>query len=708
MSAVAATDALLPLREEIAIFPGPSALDGSPTWTLHDPARNRFYRLGWHEFELISRWDTGSMEALRRRVSEETTLQFDRAEVEEFARFLAGYDLLRVTSPAGTRLLVDKAARQRQHWSGWLLHNYLFMRIPLFRPDRFLSTTYPLVRPLFSRTFALLMVLTGLVGLFLAARQWDTFLATFVDLFSLEGAVFFAITLSCLKVIHEFGHAYTAKRFGCRVPTMGVALLVLVPMLYTDVNEAWKLTERRQRLAIGLAGIDAELCCAAIALVAWAVLPAGPARSAAFLVATSTWVATVLLNLSPFMRFDGYYVLSDFLEMPNLHNRAFAQAQWWLRKTLLGLDDAPPEDLPVGRRRFMIVFAFLTWAYRFVLFMGIAVLIYHFAFKLVGIVMAAVEIGYFIVRPVAHELGVWWQRRKELRWNGRTLRTVLLLAALVALLVVPWRSAVEGPALLKSTQHVQVFMPDVGAKVASLAAREGAQVERGAVLVDLTSPDLDYRLARARSEIEILEWQISARGVDAQLLARSQVIEQEYGAALAEYRGLAEQKARLRISAPIAGQMVDLDRGLEEGAWLRSKMRLLSIVDPSGTVVEAYVEESDLGRIAAGDSASFFAEADSRIEVPLRVAEIARASSRVLVEPALASVNGGPINVRPTQQKDLVPDQTVFRVVLAPVGEVAPPGRILRGRVIIQGQPVSLARRIWRAALALLVRESGA
>ncbi len=190
-------------------------------------------------------------------------------------------------------------------------------------------------------------------------------------------------------MVHEFGHAYTTKRFGCRVPTcMGLALLVMVPVLYTDVNESWKLTDRRHRLAIGLAGVTAELCCAAIAMCAWGFLPNGPARSAAFLVATSTWITTVLINLSPFMRYDGYYVLSDWLETPNLHQRAFALARWWLREKLLGLDDPPPEALPESRRRLLVFFAFLTWAYRFTLFLGIAAVIYHFAVKAVrGVAM---------------------------------------------------------------------------------------------------------------------------------------------------------------------------------------------------------------------------------------------------------------------------------------------------------------------------------
>ena len=123
------------------------------------------------------------------------------------------------------------------------------MRIPLLRPDRFLTATYPYVKWLYSRGVAMTIAAIGLLGLYLVARQWDVFVGTFVDMFTIAGTVWFALTLSCLKAIHEFGHAYTAKRFGLRVPTVGVALLVMVPVLYTDVNKSWKLTGRRQRVA---------------------------------------------------------------------------------------------------------------------------------------------------------------------------------------------------------------------------------------------------------------------------------------------------------------------------------------------------------------------------------------------------------------------------------------------------------------------------
>jgi putative peptide zinc metalloprotease protein len=713
MATTAAASSLLPLREEIAIFPGPAALDGSPSWTLHDPSSNRFYRIGWREFELLSRWDSGAAAALTARVEAETTLRVEQQDVDDLARFLLSHDLLRTSSPEATANLIRKAQRRRGSWGSWLLHNYLFIRIPLLRPDRFLNASYPYLRFVFSPLVAALVVATGLLGLVRAARQWDVFLGTFVDLFSVQGAIGFAVTLACMKALHELGHAYTAKRFGCRVPTMGLALLVMVPVLYTDVNDAWKLESRRQRLAIGLAGVATELGCAALALFAWSVLPDGAARSVAFLVATSIWLTTVLLNASPFMRYDGYYVLSDWLEIPNLHGRAFALAQWWLRETLLGLGDEVPEEMPPHRRRLLVLFAFLTWAYRFALFLGIAAIVYHFAVKILGIVMMIVEVGYFVATPVVREALTWWRRRVDIHLGPRTALTAAAGLAIVLSLLLPWRSAVEAPALLKSQQHIDIFAPEFGARLASIGVHEGDSVAKAAPLLQLVSPDLDYRLARARTEIEISEWQLGARGANPELLARSQVTEREYESARAEYRALQDQQSRLLVTTPVAGKVVDVAEALEPGTWLAAKTRLMSVVDPAGITVEAYVDETDLDRIAVGDGATFIAEADTRITFRLRLVEIARASTKSLSDPALASTLGGPIAVRAQKQNEkqseLVPDRTIYRLRLVVAEDgAAPVTRVLRGTVILRGQAISLVDRIWRAALAVAIRESGA
>ena len=620
------------LREEIALHPGPTALDGSPTWTLHDPARNQFYRLGWREFEMLSRWDSGSPAELIARLRRETTLDVEPEDVEEMAVPLAAQPA-RQPQRRGHRLLLAKAARYRQHWAMWLLKNYLFLRVPLFRPDRWLDRVYPRLAWLFSPAFRNTAIGLALLALYLVARRWDAFVDTFTYLFSIEGAVYFAIALSAMKVVHEMGHALTAKRYGCRVPSMGIALLVMWPVLYTDVTETWKLVSRRQRLAVGLAGVTAELVFAVFATLAWSFLPDGPVRGAAFILATSSWISTLLLNLSPFMRFDGYFVLSDWLEMPNLHGRAFAIARWWLRERLFGLGEPPPEELPPGRRRFLIVFSFATWLYRVSVFLGIAVLVYHFAIKAVGIAMGAVEVGYFLVRPVWMEMQALWKLRDRLRFNIRTLTTLAGLAGIVLLLAVPWRSSIEAPALLRSATLEAVFAPADGGKVSAVRVTDGDLVAKGMPLVSLASPDLAHNLAQARSDVTLIEWQLGIQSVAPTLLAKSLVAAHEYEAALATWRGLAAQAAKLEVKAPIAGKIVDLSEELRPGTWVAANERLLAIIQPDRAQIEAYVSEADLARIGVGTSAQFHPEAGWGEPSGAHVVRIERANARVLAEP---------------------------------------------------------------------------
>ena len=242
-------------------------------------------------------------------------------------------------------------------------------------------------------------------------------------MFTVQGAIWFGMTLSFLKVVQRTSATPIPPSVSaCGLPTMGLALLVMVPVLYTDVNESWKLTARRQRVAIGIAGVTAELCCAAIAMCVWGFLPNGPGSAApAFMVATSTWdhhrADSTSARSSHALRYDGYYVLSDWLETPNLHNRSFRRWRGGgCGKNCSGLAIRRRKICTMlPRRRLLVCFAYLTWIYRFSLFLGIAAIVYHFAVKALGVAMMAVEIGYFLIRPVVSWSSVvWWRRRLEI------------------------------------------------------------------------------------------------------------------------------------------------------------------------------------------------------------------------------------------------------------------------------------------------------
>ncbi|MGE5503340.1 MAG: HlyD family efflux transporter periplasmic adaptor subunit, partial [Actinomycetota bacterium] len=668
---------LPPLREDVVLVQGAPDTGGWPTYVLVDPVRNRYFRLGWLEVEMLARWPAGNVEALLARLAAETTLHAGPDDVEALVRTLATNHLLAGVPP---EKLLEIRKAGRVGWLTWLVHHYLFIRIPLVRPDRFLGRTLPAIDWMWSRTFLAAMAAVAVLALVLAARQWETFLATFPYTFGPWGAVGWLAALAVAKVVHELGHAYTLKRAGGRVPTMGVALLVMWPVLYTDTSAAWTLRSRRSRLAVAAAGVVAETMVAALALLAWSFLPSGTARTACFLLATGSLITTLAVNLSPLMRFDGYYLLSDGLGVPNLQERAFALARWQLRRTLLGWDDPPDEDHPRARARAMLAYAYGAWIYRLGLFLGIAVMVYAMFFKLLGVVLFAVEIWWFVAKPIVGEAMHWWHERGRLRANRRLLATLAVAGLGVVFVLAPGSARIEAPGLARPAPRALVYPPYPG-RVVEVHAHEGDAVAAGQPLVVLDAPDVALEVASANAELAEARWRADRFGLSDRLRTRAQVLERELAAAQARGRGAGALSAQQVVTAPVAGTVRDLPVGLAPGLWVGREDRLAVVAGADWEAV-AYAAEADVGDLVVGASARFIPESPAMASVPLRLATIDPAAAHGLDAPWLASTQGGAIAARePRPGGAPVPQDAVYRIVLHPVGAVDLPPQALRGRV---------------------------
>ena len=401
------------LREELSIHSAPRNAFGSPGWTLYDPIANAYYRIGWAEYEMLSRWSPDqSFLDVAQKTSLETTLDVSPELVVKFANFLHHAGLIkRISKPAvpqGTIRPDSLKGRMAK-----IFKSYFYLRIPLIRPDAFLDRITPHLGFLFSRHLLKIAIVLAFVAMLLVARRWDEYITTFSYFFNFTGAIYGFLALIFIKIVHESGHAITAKYYGCRVPTMGIAFLFLFPVPYTDTSDAWKLSRRKQRLMIDGAGVMSELLLAVLATYLWIILPDGPLRSVSFLLSSTTWIVSLGLNLNPFLKFDGYYLLSDALDVPNMQEQCFALGRWRLRRWLLGVEDKPPVTFPRGKHNGLITLAYATWAYRFFMFLGIALLVYVFFFKLLGILLFAMNIIWLIIRPVIKELRYYYSRRNE-------------------------------------------------------------------------------------------------------------------------------------------------------------------------------------------------------------------------------------------------------------------------------------------------------
>jgi putative peptide zinc metalloprotease protein len=697
----------LTLREDLALIQGPRAYDGSPTWTLYDPAVHRYYRIGWLEFECLHRWGMGNAEQIASAIQQDTPIDVDVTDVEQFSNFLANHQLAKPCGKESSqRFAYLRHASKPGFWT-WLLHNYLFMRVPLVKPDRYLQKALPLVDFFFHRSFVVMLFLGVCLALSLVAQRWSEFSHSFLYNLTPEGILATVGMMSLSKVIHELGHAFAASHFGCRVPAMGVALLLGMPVLWTDVTDAWRLPRRTDRLTIDAAGMIAELTLAVLATILWTMLPDGPLRSGSYLLASTAWIITLGINLNPFMRFDGYYLLVDALDIPNLQDRSFALARWRLRESLFGFEIEPPEHFPKKRQQFLNIYAYSVWIYRLILFTGIAWAVYYFFFKALGLALFAVEIGWFVIRPIAKEVSVWRELIAERSVPLRPRPSWLVPLVLLALLFIPWQSHLFVPGLYKAEVEHTLYSIEA-AQVQEVLVKEGDNVKANQILVKLASPDIDYKIVASQLKLNELTERLSSQSLELKLAQHNPMDYEELQSTRAELAGLRAIKEKLTVRATFAGRIRDLPDSLRLGEWL-AKDEPLGIVENRAGSVIAYVEEADLAKLQTGSKGQFYPEGGDLSPFPVKIIGIDGAGTRELKVEELASKYGGGIAVRPDKEKEqhLVPEQGVYRVVMQTEASELIQSSTVRGRLSLSTTAESIASRLMRLSVVALVKESG-
>jgi putative peptide zinc metalloprotease protein len=694
------------LREDLVLREGATTLTGTPSWLIYDGLQHRYIQIDQATFWMLSIWrDMPTAAALSSAVQRRFNVSCSQEEVAALSRFLQ-HNRLTIDGPGqGWRDLSAASAASRHGLVMSVVHNYLFLRLPLFKPEAFLRRTFWLVSPLYSRKAPWLLVLLAMLGLYLVSRRVDIFMADLRGLMTADGAWLFAATLFGVKAFHELGHAYTAVRFGVRVPTMGIAVMMMAPMLYTDVTDAWRLKDRQQRLLIDSAGILVELGLAIIATILWVFMAEGVCRNITFLVATTSWVMSVFVNLNPLMRFDGYYILADLIRVDNLQPRAFQLGQWKLREGLFGVGADCPEALSSGMTWGLIIYAWAIWIYRLLLFTGIALVVYAYFFKLLGVVLFIFEIGYFVVRPITTEVKVWWMMRAAIRGKKRVLLTVCVSIALIAAFIVPWSGTVYVPAVIEARDVTRVFPPRA-ARVVTVHAKPGDVVEAGALLLQLEAPELSHELNVVRMRLAAVQVRLARRGADDADREDNIILESELAALAVRQGGLLKEQNELAVRSRRGGVLAEFNTQLAPGRWIGPKEPIATIVEGQATSVLGYIGEADLWRVQPGAIGRFIPDDSSSASVTVTLATIAIAGATEIELPELAQPHGGRIAVQPDSRQKLVPTLAQYRAVMAANSDVFRPLMLTRGLVRLDGQRESLFARSWRQMLKVLVRES--
>ena len=358
--------------------------EGRTYFIIKDPVSLRYYRLKEHEHFLLGFMD-GHKTLNDAQKAYEKHYRPDRLRLEDleaFAQQLVRAGLAQNESPAAGQLLYDRRAKRKRTELIQKFTNLLYIKVPVFDPDKLLRWMLQYISFFFSGLFFLSSLILMASAIMLVTLHFDMFLAkmpSYYEFFSFKTIIYLWVALGVVKVIHEFGHGLSCRYYGGEVHEMGFLLLCFSPALYANVSDAWTLPNKWHRIIISAAGIYVELVIASIATYVWWYSPASPfIHNLSLSVMVVCSVSTVVFNGNPLMRYDGYYVLADWMEIPNLRERANKYLQNLFLDRCLGIEVQPEPYMDTGRKILFITYGVISYVYRWIVTFTILFFLYNF------------------------------------------------------------------------------------------------------------------------------------------------------------------------------------------------------------------------------------------------------------------------------------------------------------------------------------------
>jgi putative peptide zinc metalloprotease protein len=639
---------------------------GETWYVLGDQASDRLHRFSAAGHLVIGLMDgRRTVQAIWDAAAER--LGDDAPTQDEMIRLLAqlhAADVLQCDVPPDTEELLRRrarhdTARRRARWM-----SPLSWKVPLVDPERLLQALAPLTRPCFGVVGLLLWLGVVAPALVLLAVHWRDFSAGFLDrLLAPQQAVILWLVFPVIKTLHELGHGLAVKAFGGEVHDMGVMLLVFTPVPYVDATSSAALPDKWRRITVAAAGMLVELFLAAVAVYVWVAAQPGLLRTVAYDVIVVAGLSTVLFNANPLLRYDGYYLLADLLEIPNLYRRSRAYLAYLGERYLFGRRDAEPPAAGAGERAWFVVYAVASATYRVLVVAAILAFLLDRAFYL-GLVLAALSIGTWFAWPAARALAglATSPRLRGVRVRAAVV-TVAGIAAVIALVTavpVPFRTQAEGVVWVPEDALVRAGTDGF---IEQIVVRPGSRVRRGDVLVVCVDPEL---AARA-TVLEARQRELRARHDEQRVVDRVQaeIVREALEQAGRELARIRERQTALRLTAGADGVLVVAEADSLRGRFVRQGELVAYVVDLDRLTVRAVVPQ-DAVELVRGRLEGVEVRLTERLEaaLPARLVRHVPGGSDRLPHPALGGEGGGTVAVDPRDAHGVTAVERIFQVDL--------------------------------------------
>lgn len=684
--------------------------NGERWYILQDKSNGRFHRLTPSAWRLISAMNGHN--SLAQILAAASNIEFyesadeipTRDDLIHLLQYLHVADLLVCDLPPNTQeLFARREQKKQQRWLR-LLMNPLTWNIPLGNPDRLLDKLMPVARLLATRGMGVIWLLIVGYAVLQAGNHWTELTQGHLDrVLSPSNLFLLWLTYPCFKVLHELGHGLFTKVWGGQVNDCGVIFVVGTPLPYVDASAATGFQSKRQRLMVGAAGMAVELFLAAIALLLWLQLPSGFLRDFLYNIIIIGGVSTLFFNGNPLMRFDGYHLLTDACDLPNLATRANQQFSYLLRRYAYGVSGIFSPAVNEREAVLLTGYSIAAFIYRVFMLFFIIMLVANY-FPTVGLVIGCWLIFFQLLWPGIKALN-YLIRDKQLAASRKRALTVTgasAALAIVFLVAVPMPMSTSAEAVLWLPEEARVKVESSG-EVAQLLVADGEQVEQGQELLRLHNPVLIANLAVQQAHLREYDARYQRAWVDDR--AQAQLLEQDINGIKAEIELLQTRVVNLVVRSPSSGVFRITRQYHLPGSFLKQGDELALIEKPDAVRVRAALLQEEIGlvRQATKDVSIKFASNPSHT-IAGNVIQDVPVATQELPSQVLGAQGGGRLAVDANQPTGTRVKEKVFLLDLS-LHDFVQSGRYgERAYVKFRHPAEPLAAQWYRALQQLFIR----
>jgi putative peptide zinc metalloprotease protein len=625
-------------------------------------------------------------------------------EVIDLLAYLHQADIMQSDIPPDIKDLHQRGRKEKMgRWMA-MLKSPAYMNFPLLDPDAFLEKTFFLVRPFFNRAGLILWIAIVSFALVQVGIHWRELTFNVTDrVLSLQNLFVLGLIYPVTRIFHEFGHAYAVKRWGGEVHEMGIMLIAFMPIPYMDASSSSAFYHKGRRIMVSAAGIMVDLFLAACGVIVWINAEPGMARATAYNVILIGGVSTLFLNGNPLLRFDAYYILADFLEIPNLADRGNKYIGYLLQRYLFGIREAKSPVQATGEAPWLSLYAVAAFCYRILISISIILFIAG-RFFFLGVILALWTSVAILLFPLV-KLG-----RYVLQNMRRSLSRVLLVAGVFAgllaagLFLVPFPSFTVAEGVVWAPEEARIFAGTDGFVVKILVS-PGSRVFRGEPLFFCEAPELRAELQVQQAELRVLEARYRLSFVTN--ITEAQVLRESMASARAKLAHAEERFGEMVVRSPANGVLLMPKADDLPGSFVHKGMPMGYVVDFSRTVVRVVVNQADVdhvryrtrkveGRLASSVDTVY----------PARIEREVPGASRELPSMALSLEGGGGVALDPKETDKLQSFEKLFYFDIA-LDRAKSRGIGERVYVRFEHDPEPLAFRLYRSIRRLLLSKFG-